>query len=86
MAGDRTATQSHRHRRPVALRWTFVVERRKNEAPAFSCRATKHPADYRKHTGDAVCHDRIRDRRFENGTVWVNATDGSYEIDLSSDR
>jgi hypothetical protein len=24
-------------------------------------------------------------RTFENGTVWVNAADGSYEIDLSSD-
>jgi hypothetical protein len=25
-------------------------------------------------------------RAFENGTVWVNAADGSYEIDLSSGR
>jgi hypothetical protein len=25
-------------------------------------------------------------RTFENGTVWVNAADGSYEIDLSSGR
>jgi hypothetical protein len=43
-------------------------------------------------TGRPVGEVKISDdgmsftRAFENGTVWVNAADGSYEIDLSSGR